>query len=55
MKVVPEVENVPIGQRIRWNPHNLGLVACRQGHRVRLTAAAGPINELMEAQTQLQL
>ncbi len=29
---------------------SLGLAACRQGHRVRFTTAAGLINQLIEAQ-----
>ena len=34
---------------------SLGLAACRQGHRVRFTTAAGLINDLIEAQAQLRL
>lgn len=33
----------------------LGVAACRQGRRVRFATAAGLINELIEAQTQLRL
>jgi len=33
----------------------LGIIACRQGKRVRFTTAAGLINELLEAQAQLRL
>jgi len=33
----------------------LGMAACRQGKRVRFATAAGLINELIEAQSQLRL
>ncbi len=38
MKVVPEVENVPIGQRIRWNPRSRDKVVSD------LQGALGPRN-----------
>jgi len=38
MKIVPEVENVPIGQRIRWNPRSRGKVVSD------LQGALGPRN-----------
>ncbi len=38
MKVVPEVENVPIGQRIRWNPRSRDTVVSD------LQGALGPRN-----------
>jgi len=33
----------------------LGLTACRQGHKVRFWAAAGLVNELLQAQEELRL